>query len=119
MPLGLAPKSCRLGPVGGVASSETSVQVPTSWSLSDFCWATALPGSRASPNAVMAARLRMLRRFIGVLRGCLDRHFRRAAAHLRSRSCFRGAYLARFATATILSPVSAGVVYLGSSAVIE
>jgi hypothetical protein len=37
-----------------VWSHEMRVQVPTSWSFSDFCWPTALPGSKTNPNAVIA-----------------------------------------------------------------
>src|SRR5712692_3721143 len=65
-PFGLAPNRWNLLPSLFVCSHETVVQVPTSWSLSDFCWPTALPGSKANPNAVIADRLRMLRRFIVV-----------------------------------------------------
>jgi hypothetical protein len=40
------------------------MRVPTSWSLSDFCWAPEVAGSRASPNAEINARLKALRRFM-------------------------------------------------------
>jgi hypothetical protein len=60
MPLGLAPSNCRLVPFEAVVSAETSVQIPTTCSLSFFFWASALPGSRASPNTVIAEMLRML-----------------------------------------------------------
>src|SRR5580704_9377940 len=43
------------------ASAETSVQVPTSCLAVS---ARAVPGSKTSPNTVIAERLRMLRRFI-------------------------------------------------------
>jgi hypothetical protein len=58
MPFGLAPKSCRLVPSGATLSLETIVQVPASCSLSGFCWARALPGTKASPSAVATERLR-------------------------------------------------------------
>src|ERR1700676_2605600 len=75
MPFGLAPKGCCFFPSGRTLSMETSVQAPTSCSLSDFCWARASPAEKASPEhrSAVVARARVVRRFIGVLRfGCLE-----------------------------------------------
>src|SRR5215470_2843723 len=70
MPLGLgsAQKGC-LAPFGDVASHDTSAQAPRSCSLSDFCWANALPESRLRPIAVtaIADKLTRLHRFIIVI----------------------------------------------------
>src|SRR5262249_6576635 len=59
MPLGLAPKSCRFLPSVCVTSVETSVQLPTSWSLSVFCCAIALP--EVSAQERMVANVAILR----------------------------------------------------------
>lgn len=59
IPFGLGPKTCRLVPSGATLSLETIAHVPLSCSLSDFCWARALPGSKASPNVVITERLKM------------------------------------------------------------
>jgi hypothetical protein len=80
LPLRIGPPQ-RL-PSASLAVDETKVQVPTSCSLSDFCWPTALPGSTASPNAVIAEILRMLRRFIVFLPVALERP---TACHRRQR----------------------------------
>src|ERR1700730_10816566 len=63
-PFGSAPNRWNLLPSWFVWFHETTVQVPTSWSLSDCCWLVALLGSKASPNAAITGRPRMLRRFI-------------------------------------------------------
>src|SRR5260370_29197295 len=60
--LGLGPHSGP--PSGSLAVDETYVHVPTSCSLSDFSWATALPGGKTNPNAVSTKSLRVLRRII-------------------------------------------------------
>src|SRR5262245_20254350 len=67
MPFGLAPKSCRLAPSGGVVSLETTTHDPTSCSLSVFCWAIAPPVSAANPNAAMAENVSTLCTFIEFL----------------------------------------------------
>ena len=51
-------------PFGSTCSQEASVQVPTSWSLSDHCWLMALLGNAASPSIVIAEILRTLPRFM-------------------------------------------------------
>src|SRR5687768_16107812 len=48
-----------LVPSGRMFTTDTNVHVPTSCCWSDFCWARTLPGSKASPNAVITDRLRM------------------------------------------------------------
>src|SRR5262249_22230072 len=63
-PRGFGPSASYLLPSGRILTFETIVQVPTSCSLRDFCWLTALVGSSASPNAIIADRLRTLRRSI-------------------------------------------------------
>src|SRR5262245_4273459 len=67
IPFGLGPKHCRLVPSGATLSLDTSVQVPTSCSLSDLCWLTALFGSRASASAVVTETLSTVPRFIASL----------------------------------------------------
>src|SRR5262245_34350967 len=67
MPFGLGPNSCSFLPSGAVLSLETIVQVPMICSLSVFCWARALPGSMASPNALNTEILNTPRRFIVIL----------------------------------------------------
>src|SRR4051794_28515909 len=62
-PFGFLPQRSDLTP-SLVWVADTSVQVPTSCSLSDFCWLILLLGNRASPNEVRANRLMMLRRFM-------------------------------------------------------
>src|SRR6266571_1334725 len=63
-PFGLEPKVSPLVPSGLVVVIEARLQVPASCSLTVFCWATAFPASKASPNAVAAEIVRRLRRFI-------------------------------------------------------
>src|SRR3981081_4451045 len=60
MPFGCAPKTVVLFPSAAVLWYETRVHVPTSCSLSVFCWATAWPGSKDRLNAVMTAMPRRL-----------------------------------------------------------
>src|SRR6516162_1938394 len=67
MPFGLAPKSCCLVPSLLACSQDTRVQVPTSWSLTDFVWARALLGGSARPNAVIIEIFSASRRFIVLL----------------------------------------------------
>src|SRR6516225_6520696 len=43
---------------------ETSVQVPTSWSLSDLCWAAAAPAERAAPERATVVTASAVRRFM-------------------------------------------------------
>jgi hypothetical protein len=64
MPFGLMPYDWTLLPFGRACSQEASVQVPTSWSLSDHCWLMALLGNAVSPNTMIAKILRTLRRFM-------------------------------------------------------
>src|SRR5712692_8179961 len=64
MPFGLGPQRSTLVPSFCTSVDVTNVQVPTSCSLSDFCWATAWPGSKASPNT---ETIRTLRRFMAFL----------------------------------------------------
>src|ERR1019366_3355197 len=65
-PFGLGPNGINLLPSAFVVSAETRSQVPTSCSLSVFCWAGALLGRIASPNAAIVDRRIKLRRFICV-----------------------------------------------------
>ena len=74
-PFGLAPNRSNLLPSFPTCSQETAVQVPASCSLSVFCWAVAAPGSM-SANAGITERLKMCRRFIGILHHLFER-FRR------------------------------------------
>src|SRR3989442_3081939 len=64
MPLGLGPQRSTLVPSFCTSADVTNIQVPTSCSLSDFCWAMAWLGSKASPNAEI---IRTLRRFMAFL----------------------------------------------------
>src|SRR5215469_10122750 len=64
MPFGFAPKSCCLVPSLLACSHDTSVQVPASWSLTDFVWATAPLSGRARPNAVIIEIFSASRRFM-------------------------------------------------------
>src|SRR6516164_8090546 len=64
MPFGFVPYDWTLLPFGSACSQEASVQVPTSWSLSDHCWLMALLGNAASPSIVIAEILRTLPRFM-------------------------------------------------------
>src|SRR2546428_6282323 len=64
MPFGLGPQRSTLVPSFCTSADVTNVQVPTSCSLSDFCWAMTWPGSKASPNT---QTLRTLRRFMAFL----------------------------------------------------
>src|SRR6478736_733613 len=64
MPFGLVPYDWSLLPFGSACSQETSVQVPTSWSLIDHCWLIALLGNAVSPHIMIAEILRTLRRFM-------------------------------------------------------
>ena len=50
-----------------ICSQATIVQTPTSCSLSDFCWARALPGSKASPSAVMTEKLEVHNSLLNVV----------------------------------------------------
>src|SRR3990172_6024568 len=66
MPAALPPHGSNLVPSGLVLTADTNVQVPTSCSLSDFCWATASPvsGTNRSANIVSAANTSHKRRRI-------------------------------------------------------
>src|SRR3954464_15128599 len=63
-PLGFGPQRSDLTPSLVLWVADTRAQVPMSCSLSDFCWLIAPLGSKASPTAVSADRLMMLRRFM-------------------------------------------------------
>src|SRR5258706_25569 len=51
-------------PSGSLAVDETYVQVPTSCSFNDLCWAPALPCGEPSPNTMSTESLKRLRRII-------------------------------------------------------
>src|SRR5262249_15433690 len=51
-PFGLGPHGSTLLPSGFTSWAETNIQVPTSWSLIDFCWAATLLGNKAAANTI-------------------------------------------------------------------
>src|SRR5215471_2644925 len=62
MPFGFAPHRSEVLPSLLVSRFETNVQIPVSCSLSDFCWARPVVGSRASAhNRIVKARTSVLR----------------------------------------------------------
>src|SRR5713226_7719195 len=69
MPFGLGPQRSTLVPSFCTSVDVTNVQVPTSCSLSDFGWATTLPGSKASPNTETIRTLRRFMAFLPLLHG--------------------------------------------------
>jgi len=64
-------------------STDISDHVPTSCSFSVLCWAIALPGNNARPNAVIADSLRILRRSI-VSSRLDDQRARQADTHMEA-----------------------------------
>src|SRR5262245_45929043 len=64
MPFGLVPHTAL--PSASLPVDETKAHVPTSCSLSDFCWASALTESKPRPTTVIATtdKSRRLRRFM-------------------------------------------------------
>src|SRR5260221_5878443 len=67
-------------------SDSRSVQVPTIWSLMDFCWAIAPPGSIASPTTSVEMPT-MFHRYMVLLRYAYAFHprSRRSAPHFLAR----------------------------------
>src|SRR6476620_8777200 len=71
MPFGLGPKSWCLVPSGATALLEVMIQLPTSWSLSDFCCASAAPESAMLKlSKAVDPRASVVRRFIVFSFGC-------------------------------------------------
>src|SRR5438105_10972654 len=75
-PFGLGPHGSTLLPSGFTSWAETNIQVPTSCSLIDFCWPTAVLGADAAATAMIADALTILRQFMFFLPGfaCLRAH---------------------------------------------
>src|SRR5215831_13691996 len=65
-------------------SASRSVQAPTSWSLTDFCWAFAPPGNIASPTT-SAEMPTMFPRFMVLLRYAFHPRSRRSVPHFLAR----------------------------------
>src|SRR5262249_58303237 len=63
-PFGLGPHGSTLLPSGFTSWAETNIQVPTSWSLIDFCSAATLLGNKPTPHTIGTDLVSTLRRFM-------------------------------------------------------